>query len=89
MDESDEAILAAATNLDGTRRFYPPYEHPATAQLGEYITRLETLPESDEREQALEHARQQMARFEYGEDRAKRDYLRTRHAASPETDGEK
>lgn len=76
MDE--EAVLAAATNPDGSRRFYPPYKHPATRQLREHLARLEEIDDgtSEDVAAAIEHDRSELAKFEHGEDRAKRDYLR-------------
>ena len=70
-----EATLAEARNPDGTRRFYPPFAHPATARLVEHIERLKALPESEEQLQALGYSLLELARFERGEDRDKRDYL--------------
>lgn len=73
-DVTDEEILAQATNPDGSQRFYPAYEHPATRRLREHLDRLLAFGLGEDHE-AVIHARQQLARFEWGEDRAKHDYL--------------
>jgi hypothetical protein len=74
--KTDEELLAAATNQDGSRRFYPPNEHPATAQLRAQIEKLEAIPESEERNQALNYCRAELAKFERVEGNAERKYLR-------------
>jgi hypothetical protein len=74
--ESEDAILAEATVPGGGRRFYPRFEHPATARLRGQQERLEAFPPSTDRDKALDWTKEQIARFEHGEDQAKRDYLR-------------
>lgn len=72
-------ILAEARNPDGSQRFYPPHQHPATRQLREALSRAEEFDDgSDTTGAYLEHLRHQLARFEAVEDRAKRVYLRAR-----------
>lgn len=44
----------------------PVEQHPATAQLRAYIAALEQMPETAERDAALQHSRRQLARFEDG-----------------------
>lgn len=79
---SDSRSLAEAKNPDGSRRFYAPGEHPATARLLAGLARVEHLQslamEPEMEAQAAEligYYRRQLARFEWGEDRAKREYL--------------
>ena len=68
-------LLAEARDPAGLPRFYPRGQHPATAQWREQLTQLEALPDSPERDTALDYTREILAKFEIGEDRAKRDYL--------------
>jgi hypothetical protein len=70
--------LSEARNLDGSQRFFPADEHPATYRLRRHREALDALPETPEREAALAHIDRQLAAFERGEDRAKRDYLRAK-----------
>lgn len=74
-DEADR-LLREARNLDGSRRFYPPGLHLATHRYREHWTRLSLLPESPERDEAMQHIERELAKFEKGEDEAKRQYLR-------------
>lgn len=71
----------------GSRRFYPPGKHPATRQLREALAKAEEIDDgSDEIAAYIDHCRRELAKFEVGEDRAKRDYLRAA-AAEGATDG--
>lgn len=74
------AILNAATNPDGSRRFYPPYQHPACARLVCYLRQLQELedvPGVDEHNLAAAkgHTLEQLNQFEYGENLAKLAYI--------------
>lgn len=68
-------VLQAVRTPDGRRRFYPPGEHPVTARLRRDIAALEALPESTQRDEALEWARYQNTIFEEGESIAKHEYM--------------
>lgn len=74
------SILAAATNPDGSRRFYPPYQHPACARLICYMRQLEDLEHVagvDETNLAIAKANtlEQLNRFEYIENLEKLAYI--------------
>lgn len=76
--DADE-ILASARNPDGSQRFYPQGQHPATKRLREALEWAESIENGTGTTDAyVEHLRRQLAEFEYGEDRAKRDYLRAK-----------
>ena len=68
-------LLAEARDPAGLPRFYPRGQHPATAQWREQLAQLEAFPASPERDKALDYIRETLAKFEIGEDRAKRDYI--------------
>lgn len=75
-----DGVLDRATNPDGTRRFYPPYAHPATRRLRERLFLYERLREGGTEnaislDQAIEDYREELARFERGEDIDKARYL--------------
>jgi hypothetical protein len=71
-----ERLLAAARNPDGTRRFYPPEEHPATDRLRRHRELLAHLPETAERDKAIAYVDENLARFAAIESRAQGNYLR-------------
>lgn len=54
----------------------PVENHPATARLREHIRHLELLPQTPERDQALEYARAEVRRFNASEyDARARTYM--------------
>ena len=70
-------LLEKAVNPDGSKRFYPRGKHPATQRHREMLARLEELDDGSKTiAAAIDYHRGQIALFEFGEDRAKRDYLR-------------
>jgi hypothetical protein len=69
-------LLQTVTNLDGSRRFYPPGQHPATYRLREWRERLLLLPVSGVRDESLAVIDTQLSLFEQGENEAKRAHLR-------------
>lgn len=73
---SDEKLLAGAKNPDGSPRFYRLGQHPATYRCRRYRAQLVVLPETPEREQALDYIDRTLATFDKGEDEAMRLYLR-------------
>lgn len=70
----DPLLERARDVVTGRPRFYPPGQHPATAEWRETEKRLLALPSSAERDVALEHVQDTLARFEEGESRAKALY---------------
>jgi hypothetical protein len=79
------SVLDEARTPYGTRRFYPPGQHPATARLRAELAHLKKLQdttllgllgEPSELEKAIDWMERQLAVFEAGEDRAKRDYIK-------------
>ena len=68
--------LLDARDLYGAPRFYTAGQHPATYRIRAQIDKLETLPPSPERDEALSYHREQLACFEEGESIAKADFLR-------------
>jgi hypothetical protein len=72
----DERLKQARDPL-GRQLFYPPGSHPATARLRASRDRLLALPETHERNAALEHHKRELARFEALESEAKLLYVRS------------
>lgn len=71
--------LEEATNLDGSRRFYPRGQHPATHRLRRQLELAEEIAESMDSaylDDLITIIKRDIARFEYGESVAKTQYLR-------------
>lgn len=74
------SILAAATNPDGSQRFYAPYKHPACAALLCHLQQLQALVhvrgvDEENLAQAIGTVRSQLAHFEYLENLEKLAYI--------------
>ncbi len=70
LDERLEELRGA----DGTRRFYPPGQHPATARLRQQIAKMEFVGFGDT--DFARYARDRLALFEELESEAKQRALR-------------
>jgi hypothetical protein len=68
--------LQEARNHDGSRRFYPPGQHPATASYRRHRELLLATEPSRQRQALLDHVDALLAAFEEGESIAKADHLR-------------
>lgn len=78
---SENPDLLAARNPDGSQRFYPPGEHPATAQLRETRRRAQSFadrlatPYLNDAERVVNYCDVKLAQFEWGEEQAKRRWI--------------
>ncbi len=69
-------ILSAAETPWGEQRFFPAWQHPATTRLREQRDRLLTfMAPSELLDDALAYIERELARFEWGEFRAKQQYV--------------